>query len=576
MEHRTIAPGDRRIAYFSMEIGLTESIPTYSGGLGILAGDTLKAAADLGVPILGITLLAEKGYFTQELDPKTGEQRERPTEWDVKGQLKLLKPKVDVQIEGRDVNIRVWQYDIVGCTGFTVPILYLDTNLPENDPKDRELTWYLYGGDQAYRIAQEIVLGIGGVRILRELGYEGLNRYHMNEGHAAFLALELFREDALRSSCPIDDYDACLAGSMNDIRKYCVFTTHTPVAAGHDQFDYGLAQRMLGDLIPIDLLKKLGGDDKLNMTLLALNLSHYVNSVAKQHQHVSAHLFPGYQFSSITNGVHSTTWTSEPFCQLFDRHMPTWRQDSYELRYALRVPENEIWDAHEQSKASLVKLVNERYSANFRQDAFTIGFARRVTAYKRIDLLFRDIPRLRAIGERWPLQLVFAGKSHPADTMGKDLIKKVFWHMGEIRDKINVVFVPDYGMELAKVVIPGVDLWLNTPARPKEASGTSGMKAAHNAVPQLSVLDGWWVEGHLDSITGWSIGPMPTEVNENVNDDYADAEELYKKLENVILPMYYEHRPKWLHVMRNAIAFNASFFNTHRMMQQYVLNAYLL
>lgn len=565
---------DRKIAYFSMEIGIHPGIPTYSGGLGVLAGDTLKAAADLSVPIVGVTLLSEHGYFAQDLDLHTGQQAEQPNRWNIEETLgQPLEGRASVEVEGRTVHLRAWQYDIVGVTGFRVPVLFLDTNLDENDEQDRRLTERLYGGDQRYRLAQEIVLGIGGVRILQELGYTGLNRYHMNEGHAALLALELFRQDALTQSCPIDDYEACLAGSMNDIRKFCVFTTHTPVAAGHDQFPYDLVADVLGAFIPLDLLRKLGGEDRLNMTLLALNLSHYVNSVAKQHQHVSTHLFPGYQFSNITNGVHSVTWTSEPFQQLFDRHVPNWRQDSFELRYALRIPEQEVWEAHASAKKSFIAWLNETYDAGLQDDVFTIGFARRATEYKRMDLIFRDIRRLREYGGK--LQIVFSGKAHPADEAGKALIRKVFWHMGELRDTVRCFYIPDYDIDTAKRMIPGVDLWLNTPARPKEASGTSGMKAAHNGVPQLSVLDGWWVEGHLDSITGWSIGPMPNEENENTNDDAADARELYEKLD-LILEMYYERPRKWQHVMRNAIAFNASFFNTHRMMQQYVLNAYLV
>ncbi len=565
-----------RIAYFSMEIGITSEIPTYSGGLGLLAGDTLKADADLGIPVVGVTLLAEKGYFTQHLDPVTGEQREEPTTWEVTKFLEgPLEPRAEVTIEGRSVKIRAWKHTLTGVSGKTVDIIYLDTNLPENDERDRVLTSYLYGGDQRYRIAQEVVLGIGGVRMLRALGYTRIKRYHMNEGHAAFLALELFREDAEQSACPLDDFEACMSGSMSNIRKHCVFTTHTPVAAGHDKFPYDLVHQVLDDFIPFELLKHLGGEDRLNMTLLALNLSHYVNSVARQHQHVSTHLFPGYQISNITNGVHSVTWTSRPFRDLFDMDIPNWRQDNFELRYALRIPETKIWDAHMTAKKELVEYL-ATLGHEFDESAFTIGFARRAAQYKRADLLFNDIERLRSIGEQRPLQIIFAGKAHPADTGGKDLIKKLFWHIGELKGTIRIAYLENYDIEMAKRLVAGVDIWLNTPVRPKEASGTSGMKAAHNGVPHFSILDGWWVEGHIDCVTGWSIGPIPTEENENTNDDSSDAAEMYDKLEQVILPMYYDHRKKWMHVMRNSIAFNASFFNTHRMVQQYSLNAYLL
>jgi starch phosphorylase len=402
-----------------------------------------------------------------------------------------------------------------------------------------------------------------------------IEKYHMNEGHESLLALELFRDTALQASCSLDDFQACMSASMDVVRPRCVFTTHTPVAAGHDKFAYDLVKQVLGDFVPIDLLKKLGGEDQLNMTLLALNLSHYVNSVARQHQSVSAHLFPGYRFSAITNGVHSATWTAAPFAKLFDRHMPNWRKDSFDLRYALRIPEEEVWMAHSECKTLLVQMLNEKYHAGFEHDVFTIGFARRATAYKRAHLLFQDAARLRAIAQNRKIQLVFAGKAHPQDTQGKEIIQQIHRHISELKDIVKIVYIPDYDMDVAKVLVPGVDVWLNTPARPQEATGTSGMKAAHNGVPHLSVLDGWWVEGHIEGVTGWSVGPPAADNMEAANDDSVDAGELYEKLEHTILPMYYDQHKRWSHVMRNCIALNASFFNTHRMVQQYVLNAYL-
>jgi len=571
-----VSPADRMIAYFSMEIGFDPAIPTYSGGLGILAGDTLKACADLKVPVVGVTLVSSKGYFIQHLDRNSGTQTESPVEWNIGERLQLQPAKAVVHIQGRQVNIRAWRHDLVGVSGFKVPILFLDTNFPENTESDRAITAELYGGDHFYRICQEIVLGIGGVRMLRALGYTGLNRYHMNEGHASFLALELFKEHALMTGTPLDDFEACKTSSLDWVRKRCVFTTHTPVAAGHDKFPYDVMADVLRTFLPIDIVRKLGGQDALNMTLLALNLSHYVNSVAKKHMDISQHLFPGYHFSSITNGVHSATWTSPEMQELFDEHIPGWRQDSFELRHALGIPKHKIWDAHQRSKARLVQHLNERYGVDFDPNAFTIGFARRATAYKRAYLIFHDIQRLRKLGQSRRIQIVFGGKAHPNDTAGKELIQKLFWNIGEVRDIIKIVYVENYDMDLARLIIPGVDLWLNTPARPQEASGTSGMKAAHNGVPQFSILDGWWLEGHLEGFTGWMLGPIPTEENESANDDSEDAEELYDKLERTIMPLYYDRNPDWRRVMRNTIAFNASFFNTHRMVQQYVLNAYLL
>jgi starch phosphorylase len=569
-----LPPDDRLIAYFSMEIGFDPTIPTYSGGLGVLAGDTLRAAADLKLPIVGITLLAKEGYFTQAIDPHDGHQIESPTVWKPVEHLTLMPAKVSITIERRDVFVQAWVYEMVGVTGFHVPILFLDTDLPENAAQDRGITNRLYGGDQRYRLLQEAVLGIGGVRLLQALGYHSVNRFHMNEGHAALLAVELFKEHTRLANQSLADPNA-YAQSIDAVRKLCVFTTHTPVAAGHDKFPWNLVTDTIGEFIPLELFKTFGGQDSLNMTLLALNLSHYVNSVAKKHMDVSNHLFPGYHFSFITNGVHSVAWTCEPLAELFDQYMPGWRYDSFELRHALNIPKHEIWNAHLVAKRALIEYVNTTQHVDFDPEVFTLGFARRATAYKRADLLFHDIARLKQLAGKQRLQIIFAGKAHPNDTQGKELIQKIRWHIGEVADAIKVVYLPDYDIALAKKLIPGVDVWLNTPARPREASGTSGMKAAHNGVPSLSVLDGWWIEGHNEGVTGWSIGPHPTEENENTNDDASDAAEIYDKLEHIILPTFYEQPDSWQRIMRHSIAFNASFFNTHRMVQQYALKAYL-
>jgi starch phosphorylase len=557
-----------------MEIGFDPAIATYSGGLGILAGDTLKAGADLKAPMIGITLISEKGYFTQTLKADDGSQIEEPNEWN-KSMLKLLPARVTVPVQGRDVIVQAWEYDLTGITGFQIPILLLDTDVPENNEQDRSITASLYGGDQRYRLMQEAVLGIGGVRMLKALGYTGIARYHMNEGHAALLALELLKEHAATANCSLDDFEHCKETSIAVVRKFCVFTTHTPVAAGHDKFPYDLVREIIGDFVPLSTIQKLGGQESLNMTLLALNLSHYVNSVARKHQDVSQHLFPGYHFSFITNGVHSATWTCPEIAKVYDHYLPGWHFDSFELRHAINIPKHELWEAHLKAKQRLIDHINKEFNAGFELDAFTIGFARRATAYKRADLIFYDIKRLREIGKKRKLQIVFGGKAHPRDTQGKELIKKIRWHAGELADSVKVIYLPNYDFNLAKILIPGVDLWLNTPARPQEASGTSGMKAAHNGVPSFSVMDGWWIEGHNEGVTGWSIGPMPTEQNENSNDDGSDAEELYDKLEHIILPLFYDRNEDYRFVMRNSIAFNASFFNTHRMVQQYALKAYL-
>lgn len=555
---------DRKIAYLSMEIGIDPRIPTYSGGLGVLAGDTLKSCADLKVPMVAVTLLYEKGYFYQKLDNQ-GNQQELPVQWNPKDFLKPLPNKVSVQIENRTVNIGAWQYEVLGITGYSIPIIFLDTDLKENSEFDRSLNDYLYGGDQRYRLAQEIILGIGGVRMLRSLGYTGIKKYHMNEGHASLLTLELLN-DRERKVEPIWDFE--------QVRNLCVFTTHTPVPAGHDQFSYDLVKSVLGDFVPFDILKMLAGQERLNMTLLALNLSRYINGVAKKHGEISQSMFPGYPIDSITNGVHSYTWTSDSFRKLYDKFIPGWASDPFSLRYALSIPKKEIWQAHIEAKKMLIDYINKETNAGFDYEIFTIGFARRAAVYKRADLLFSDLNRLIDISHNiGKIQFVFAGKAHPQDYLGKELIKSILFNINQLKDQIKIVYLENYDMELGKLLTSGVDLWLNTPQRPNEASGTSGMKAAHNGVPHFSVLDGWWVEGHIEGITGWSIGPKSTDTT---YDSKEETKELYEKLEKIIVPLYYKEQDRWIEIMQHSIAINASFFNTHRMVQQYVLNSYLV
>jgi len=556
----------RRIAYFSMEVAVDPRMPTYSGGLGVLAGDTLRSCADLTIPIVAVSLLYAKGYFDQRLD-EWGNQQELPVGWEPSRYVRLLPVTVRVPIENRSVVVRAWQYDITGYSGYSVPLILLDTNVDENTPPDRELTASLYGGDERYRLAQEIILGMGGVRMLRALGYTQLQRFHLNEGHASLLTLELLREQ--RESAPH-------AWDFDSVRSRCVFTTHTPVPAGHDQFSYDLVKSVLGEPVPLELMRMLGGGERLNMTLLALNLSQYVNGVAKKHGEVSQEMFPGYSIDSITNGVHSFTWTCDSFKKLYDRHIAGWVNDSFSLRYAISIPKSEIWEAHVEAKGRLIEEVHRRTGMALKPDVLTIGFARRATLYKRTDLVFSDPGKLMEIaGTVGPIQLVFAGKSHPKDEPGKDLIRRVFHFARQLKDRVTIAYLENYDMELGKLLTSGVDLWLNTPLRPLEASGTSGMKAAHNGVPSFSVLDGWWIEGHIEGVTGWSIGPRPQDLVGRDATNEQDARELYDKLRTVIVPMFYRDRDRWLDVMRQSIAFNASFFNTHRMVQQYAAHAYV-
>ncbi len=570
------------VAYFSMEIGLDAAIPTYSGGLGMLAGDSLRAAADLRLPMIAVTLVHRRGYFYQRLDAEGG-QTEEPVDWALDDYLKPLEPRVAVTLEGRSVKIAAWQFDVVGMSGFTVPVVLLDTDLPENVEADRSITHYLYGGDTRYRLLQEAVLGIGGVRMLRALGLKAFQRYHMNEGHAALLVLELLKEEAAAQQATPTDQSV-----IDAVRRTCVFTTHTPVEAGHDRFPVDLARRILEPEL-MKILTSTEGQDALccdnllNMTFLGFSLSHYINGVAKRHGEVSRQMFGRYPIDAITNGIHSVTWAAPSIAAMFDRHIPGWREDTASLRYAMSIEHGELWKAHTDAKQRLIEEVNRDTNAGFDRNIFTIGFARRTTAYKRADLILTDLDRLKRISrDVGDLQLVFAGKAHPHDSQGKETIRTIVGACRELHAEVRAVYLPNYDMERCRLMVAGVDLWLNTPQPPMEASGTSGMKAAVNGVPSLSILDGWWLEGCIEGVTGWAIGtdPMAGSAHsgtESPSSDEArrrDAESLYTQLEHVIVPMFYKDRDRYIGVMRHAIAINGSFFTTRRMMQNYVTKAY--
>lgn len=543
-----------RVAYFSMEIALDAAMHSYSGGLGVLAGDVMRSAADLAVPLVGVTLVSRLGYFRQRV--VDGMQVEAADPWEPQRFARRLDAKVRLRIDGRDVWIAAWEHNVEGhCeSGQPVPVLLLDTDLQENHPDDRILTDALYGGDDAYRLRQEMVLGVGGVRMLHALGIQ-VRKFHLNEGHAAFLTLELLR--TMKSEDAVQDL--------------CIFTTHTPVAAGHDQFDYPMAMRLLGDLVPERTLRSLAGAARLNMTQLALSLSGWVNGVAQRHAETSRLLFPGYTIHAITNGVHPWTWASDGMRALFDRYIPHWCHEPELLVHVDRIPAQELVAAHAAARQLLLAHAAQSAPGRLRPDRFTIGFARRMTAYKRPHLLFTDLERLRRIARHHPFQVVLAGKAHPRDFEGRRQIERLHAWARELEDEIPIVFLPDYGMDIARLLVAGVDLWLNTPQRPLEASGTSGMKAAINGVPSLSVLDGWWLEGCDEGVTGWAIG---TDGPNGPHDSAADAQSLYAKLEDAVLPLFHEQPARWVEVMRGAIGRNGAYFSSHRMLRRYVLEAY--
>jgi glycogen phosphorylase len=582
----------RSIAYFSMEVALDPAMPTYAGGLGILAGDTIRSAADLAVPMVAVSLLHRKGYLKQQIDV-SGWQHEEPTEWPVEKCLQEMPQRVKIIIQRRAVIVRAWKYDVKGFSDSTVPVFLLDTDLPENSEWDRTLTHYLYGGDRLYRLCQEVVLGIGGVRMLRALGFQHLARFHMNEGHAALLTLELLSElskQAGRAGANQDDIAA--------VRERCIFTTHTPVPAGHDQFPMELLADVLGhrddfldmrDLLCVDLVNEVFGRSQefsdfkgvlqsgnaLNMTYLALNLSHYVNGVAKRHAEISHLMFARHKIDAITNGVHVTTWLSEPFRKLFDKYIPGWEADNFSLRFAQSIPRAEIWTAHVEAKRQLFDYVKQQTGIALDENVLTIGFARRSAAYKRANLIFHDVGRLKSICQSvGRIQLLFAGKAHGNDHEGKELIQRILQQRDLLKNDVPIVYLTNYDIVMAKLITSGVDVWLNTPQPPMEASGTSGMKAALNGVPSLSILDGWWIEGCIEGETGWAIGERQNGENGNDERSAKDGAALYNKLERTVIPLYYTNRDRFMDVMRHAISLNGSFFNTQRMVQQYVVKAY--
>src|SRR5579875_941263 len=559
-----LAPPLLRAAYFSMEIALHPDIPTYAGGLGILAGDTLRSAADAGLPVAGVSLLHRQGYFEQHLDAQ-GNQTESSSNWSPETVLESLDARASLVLDGRKIAIRVWRYSIEGIGGHVVPVYLLDTALEENRPFDRTITDHLYGGDNYYRLCQEMLLGIGGVEILNALGCKHVLTFHMNEGHSSFLVLALLEQHlAGREGGPTPE-------DLAFLRKKCIFTTHTPVPAGHDQFSRELVIRVLGTE-RATLLEKFGGftGDTLNMTFLGLHASHYINGVAMEHGEISRSMFPNYPIHAITNGVHAVTWTSPPFQELYDRHIPEWRRDNLYMRYALGIPLHEILEAHTRAQRAMFDAIFRATGSQLNENVMTIGFARRAAAYKRADLLLSNLERLKSIVQHvGPVQIIYAGKAHPQDEAGKALIRRIFEMMAALRGVIQILYIENYDMRWAQLLTSGADLWLNTPQRPHEASGTSGMKAALNGVPSLSVPDGWWREGHVEGATGWDIGEE--EIPETADEEAAS---LYHKLENVILPMFYGRRNAYAEVMRLAIALNGSFFNTQRMVSQYLVDAY--
>jgi starch phosphorylase len=540
---------DYKVAYLSMEIAFDNDVKTFSGGLGILAGDILRTASELEFPMIGITLFNKKGYFRQIISDR-GRQEEASDKSDL-SKLELLSAKTKIKIGEDDVLVKVWKYSLKSEKGIEIPIYLLDTDWPENKEKSRLLSGRLYGGDLKYRLKQEIVLGRAGVKILKSLGYKNIEKIHLNEGHGALATVELYNSSRKKTE----------EEKIEEVRKKIVFTTHTPVPEGHDVFFGEFLLKYQPDF-PTHL-KEVTIRDKVNFTRLAMYFSSYINAVSKKHGKVSREMFPKFKIDYITNGVASNFWTSFFMAEVFDKYIPKWKEDNSKLKKASKIPLEEIDWAHKKAKSKLIKYVNKRTKKELKEDVFTIVFARRFTPYKRPSFLLSDIKKLVKIHKNvGKIQIIYSGKAHSRDVVGKTIIAEINKISRKLEGKLDIVFLSNYSMKTAKMLVSGSDLWLNNPIPPNEASATSGMKAAHNGVPQLSTLDGWWSEANFKNKTGWTI----------VED--GDKNNLYSILEKEIIPCYYKNELEYLKIRRNCITFNASKFNAQRMLKDYIKKAY--
>ena len=553
---------DTKVAYISMEIGIDSNIPTYSGGLGVLSGDTVRSAADLEIPMVGICLCYSSGYFYQ-LFNEHGEQKEKEIEWSFFYEFEKVEKPITLKIENKEVKISAWLYRVIGQSGHVLPIYLLTTDIDGNEDWMKNMTGSLYDSTSRWnRIVQEMILGIGGVKLLKSMGYNNIETYHLNEGHGSFAALELYNE----------------LGDIEKVKKKVVFTTHTPVPAGHDRFKQDLVDKVFENRMPPEI-RKLGEENgKFNMTYLGMNLSRYRNGVAKKHGDISRKMFPGYEIDYITNGVHLPFWISKPIKQIFDKKWPNWKANPSLLANAIEIDDLDLFDAHIENKFNLISYQKGHSWNLLDEELITVGFARRFATYKRATLIFNDIDRLGKIC-KGHVQFIFAGKAHPKDQMGKDYIKKIFESGEYLYDNygVKIVLMENYNMDLSHMLVSGVDVWLNTPNRYREASGTSGIKAALNGVLNFSVQDGWWLEGYkMNSLAGWAIGPDDSNPNDpGVSNNWdIDANAIYETIENEMIPTYMDH-DEWIFKQKNAISL-AAYFNTHRMVEEYAKKAYKL
>jgi len=534
------------VAYFSAEIGLWSDLHTYSGGLGVLAGDHVKSAADGEVDLVAVTLLYREGYGRQHLDAE-GNQSETYPEIDPSEHLMDTGIELALPLDDTTLNARVWVTHVTGISGHVVPVYFIDTRHDLNKPEHAALGNRLYGGDDSTRLRQEYLLGVGGIRVLKAIGEWPLKGLHLNEGHCTFAALEMISQ----------------GWTLAELSRRTLFTTHTPVPAGHDRFAWEDVEDVIGNLLPENARTIDGCQESCSMSHLAIALAGQVNAVSNLNAWVASTMFEGTHIEPITNGIHHLTWTTPPMKEIFDEYLHGWRNDPAILAHAGKIPDTALISARQQARAVLRDLVHVSTGVELHEDRLTIGFARRFATYKRANLVFSDLERLRAIGAG-KIQFVFAGKAHPRDEGGKQLIRDIFAGAEQISDEIPVAFLEDYSMATGLAMTGGVDIWLNNPVRPMEASGTSGMKAAMNGVPNFSILDGWWPEACEHGVNGWAIGKA-----EDERDDQRDVNSLYSVLENEILHAWSVGEERWAHLMRAAIATSARFTGA-RMISDYV------
>ena len=555
-----------QVAYFSMEIMMESDIPSYAGGLGVLAGDLLRSCADMEVPAIGVSLVYSGTVYAQAIQ-RDGTQVFREVDWRKMEQFTKLPYRITLRLKGEDVRVGCWRYDFVGLHGFVVPAYLLDTNLEENSEWARSITTNLYEDKWELRFAQEALLGVGGVKMVRELGYHRIKTFHMNEGHSTMVSLALLEENEY-----VDDR----------VRQQCVFTTHTPIPEGHDKFDYTLAHSVAETYIPWHI-KKIASEDIFSMTHLGMNMSKMSLAVSRKHRAVTEHIFPGHSFGYVTNGVHHRSWIGHFQQDLYQKYMPGFLDDPMLLAGSDRVPDEALWETHQTAKRELLGYVNKHlishspmstgvdhtFHDDFEDSILTIAIARRPVPYKRPLLLYKDVERLRALGKN-KLQIIQCGRGSPTDENAKKIIDEIIDISRALHGDVRVDYLENYSPKIARLLVSGVDVWLNTPMQPLEASGTSGMKAAMNGVLNFSVPDGWWIEGYIAGVTGWAIG----DGSHRGGGRQLDAESLYEQLGGQVVPMFYNDQDRFLSMMINSIALNGSFFNTQRMMQEYVTKTY--